>query len=352
MKTLLAGRAAPVLSIDVGWRVLALANVLRLLSPPALALVSRLSPQSIGEQHPALFAGAATAYFLYAVISVGNLRRRWPDLPVQTLTNVCVDVLVISLLAYASGGVSSGLAALMILSVGAASSIVRQRLALLFAGIAAVGWLVQQCVTLMAERGSNEGLLPAASVAALIFIVTLSIRSASRMFWDGIELPQPPTLDVATIARPEEEIAPDAVVEPAQQIKWPVFERPAAAPRAIELTAWLKEFVTALWLAEDIDKRTLRLVAPAHDIELRCDASRLYQLLWRLCEHALEYHASEQPIEIRVVPGASARQVVIELRFRGPNVTETEVELARKCSALLAHESRPGGYAIIRLSFE
>ena len=68
-----------------------------------------------------MFVGATTAYFAYALLSIATVKRRWPEIAVQTFAGLCVDVAAIALLTYASGGMNSGLAALLVLPIGAAS---------------------------------------------------------------------------------------------------------------------------------------------------------------------------------------------------------------------------------------
>jgi two-component system sensor histidine kinase PilS (NtrC family) len=108
----------PVSTAELSWRVLGFVNGLRLLASSSLAtLFVSIMPETIGQLDPALFAGSATAYFLYSVISISSIRRRSPDIVLQTWTGVFADVLVLSLLTYASGGVNDGIAALVVLSV-------------------------------------------------------------------------------------------------------------------------------------------------------------------------------------------------------------------------------------------
>jgi hypothetical protein len=55
-------------STDLSWRVLALVNLFRLLVPLLLAvLFLTISPSPVGQMRPAIFIGAATAYFLLAI---------------------------------------------------------------------------------------------------------------------------------------------------------------------------------------------------------------------------------------------------------------------------------------------
>ena len=142
----------PISTAELSWRVLGFVNGLRLLASSALAtLFVSIMPETIGQLDPALFAGAATAYFLYAVISVGSIRRRTPDIVLQTWTGVFADVLVLSLLTYASGGVNGGISALVVLSIGAASFILRRKLAMAIAVAAAIAMLIQPAITLLAS---------------------------------------------------------------------------------------------------------------------------------------------------------------------------------------------------------
>src|SRR5690606_14812565 len=115
-------------------RVLTLVNLFRLLVPLLLAvLYLTVTPPRVGQVDGTLFVGVATVYFVFGMASLAAIRQRWPAIEMQTVIGVCVDVLVISLLAYASGGMRSGLAALLVLPIAAASIVVRQRLALMFA---------------------------------------------------------------------------------------------------------------------------------------------------------------------------------------------------------------------------
>jgi len=118
------------------WRVLTLLNLFRLLVPIVLiALFLGIKPKTVGAVQPALFIGTGTAYFLFAVMAVWSLKRRWPALKVQTWLQVCVDVVAIAIITYSSGGLNSGLATLLFLPIGVASLIVTQRVAMLFAAL-------------------------------------------------------------------------------------------------------------------------------------------------------------------------------------------------------------------------
>src|SRR5688572_22769764 len=144
MKPLL-GPPAAADSTHMAWRVLALVNLFRLLVAVLLTVMFvAVTPTRVGQAYPALFVAATAAYFAYALLSIMTVKRRWPEVSVQTFAGLCVDVTAIAVLTYASGGMTSGLASLLVLPIGATSFIVRQRLALMFAAVAALAVLLQQ----------------------------------------------------------------------------------------------------------------------------------------------------------------------------------------------------------------
>jgi two-component system sensor histidine kinase PilS (NtrC family) len=188
-------------STELAWRVLALVNLFRLLIPLLLAvLYVTLDPRMVGQAHTKLFFGTCIAYFLFATLSIPGVKRRWPDLLVQTAFNVGIDVLAISLLTYSSGGMNSGLGALLVLPIGAASFVVGQRLALMFAALAALALLLQQALTTLASRTDPADFASAGIVGALMFIVTLGVGPLARSLRESEERVRQREVDVANLA--------------------------------------------------------------------------------------------------------------------------------------------------------
>ena len=76
MKPLLSPAEERPASVDLAWRVLALANLFRLLAPLLLGvLFLTISPSPVGHVRPPLFIGAAAGHFLYAVGSIFSIMR-------------------------------------------------------------------------------------------------------------------------------------------------------------------------------------------------------------------------------------------------------------------------------------
>lgn len=192
---------APASSSDLAWRVLALVNLFRLLTPLVLGtLFLFLTTNVIGQVRPPLFIGTLTAYFLFAVTSIFSIKHRQPSIGLQTIVGVAVDIVAITLLTYSSGGTGSGLAALMVLPIGAASFIVRPRLALLFAAVGTLALLLQQGFTALASLGDLGDFTAAGIVGASIFIVALGMGPLASRLRESEELVRQRDVDVANLA--------------------------------------------------------------------------------------------------------------------------------------------------------
>jgi two-component system sensor histidine kinase PilS (NtrC family) len=188
-------------STDLAWRVLSLVNLFRLLAPLLLAvLFITVKPRLVGQAHSSMFLGALIAYFLFALAVIPALRRRWPTLDIYTTVTLTIDVIAIALLTYASGGMSSGLAALLVAPVGAAAFVVRQRLGLLFAALAALALLVQQGMIALGAHGEAGDFAAAGIVGALMFIVALGVSPLAKGLRESEALVRQREVDVANLS--------------------------------------------------------------------------------------------------------------------------------------------------------
>ncbi|MGE3532618.1 MAG: nitrogen regulation protein NR(II) [Steroidobacteraceae bacterium] len=184
-----------------GWRILLLLNGFRALIPIVLGtLLVSLTPPPVGALHPALFIATLFAYCLFTVTCFVSLKRRWPGLQTQAFAHVLIDIVALSTLTYSSGGMASGLAALMILPVATASLIVAPRLGLLLAAIAALALLFQQLINMLKGAGDPGEITAAGLVGALIFSLSLGARYAARRLEESEQLIKQREVDLANLA--------------------------------------------------------------------------------------------------------------------------------------------------------
>src|SRR6185295_19010299 len=138
--------AAPTAPTDLAWRVIGLVNLYRLLIPPSLFAIykSTGSVTTLGSVHSGLFLWICIVYFAAGVAIVAGGRRLLPNLRATTFVHAMVDATAISLLMFASGGVSSGIGILFVVPVGAMALLADSRDAFVLAALATLALFAQQ----------------------------------------------------------------------------------------------------------------------------------------------------------------------------------------------------------------
>lgn len=134
---------------DLSWRILRLLNIYRLMTAVVLLtiFVMSQSPRVVGNTYPAVFLSATLVYLVFAIITTTLAARRFSDPLFHAFGHLVVDVIAVTTLLHASGGIQSGLASLLFIPIGAASLILPFRTAILFAAIASIGLLLQSFFT-------------------------------------------------------------------------------------------------------------------------------------------------------------------------------------------------------------
>ena len=91
-----------------------------------------------------LFYGASGGYLISALIFGMMIRLRVPEFNIQIHIQILSDIIFTTLILHASGGIQSGLATLMIISIAGGSIVIRGRHSLLFASIASIAVLFEE----------------------------------------------------------------------------------------------------------------------------------------------------------------------------------------------------------------
>ena len=123
----------PATPAESPWRVLSLLNVFRLLVPMLLLVVFFFDSPSttVGSVHSGLFIGVTVAYFAFGLVCIQTIQSRTPPAEWQALVQLIVDAIMFAILIHASGGITSGLATLLVLPTGGCAMILSRRFALL-----------------------------------------------------------------------------------------------------------------------------------------------------------------------------------------------------------------------------
>jgi len=169
---------------EVDWAPLTYFCVYRLLLALTFIIIDALSlsPQVLGDVYPLLFERTALGYLTVAVVFAAMAGLRHPEISSQVVLQSFADILSLTLLMHASGGVNSGIGMLLVVAIAGASVLSQRRIAVLFAALASLAVLAEQVVT------SFSGFVPIGNYTQAGFLgltffatATLAHYAASRV---------------------------------------------------------------------------------------------------------------------------------------------------------------------------
>lgn len=197
------GDLTRVLGLDTPRRVLRFASLARALLATALLLAASAyrEPPLLGETWPVLFFAAALGWTLFGWAAWAWQRRRAVLLPRQVLLQLAIDIAAVTTLMYASGGIRSGLGALLVVFVGAASLTLNGRESLFAAAVAALAVLGQQLAGYSAGSGAVEDFVPAGVLGGIIFAVAAAAWPLARRLEESEALARQRGIDLANLAQ-------------------------------------------------------------------------------------------------------------------------------------------------------
>jgi len=109
----------------------------------ALALFG-IAPHYFGQTDADLFWITAVMYFVFSLFSGLAVKTRWGGLQTQVMVQVFGDIVAITLMMHASGGVASGFGMLLVATIAGGSILTEGRIAILFAAMASLAVLADQ----------------------------------------------------------------------------------------------------------------------------------------------------------------------------------------------------------------
>jgi len=193
-----AARAAA----ELKWRLLQLLNLFRGVAAGLLVIIFMVDepPRLLGNTSPQLFLTGAISYLILALLFAFSLVRRRAGVERQTFAQLGADLICVPLMLHASGGPSSGLAALLVVSVIAASFLLRERLALLIASAATILLLYEQSLLGLEDAANEKAWAQVAAFGAIFFATALIGARLARRAYESEELAQKRGADLADLA--------------------------------------------------------------------------------------------------------------------------------------------------------
>ncbi|RKZ75065.1 MAG: ATPase [Gammaproteobacteria bacterium] len=156
------------------WKPLYLFNLYRLMVAIFFVgtfLVSNASPIFFGQFYERLFLITGWLYVGFAIFCLFIIEQNWLSLRIQILGEVLVDIIVITILMHASGGVNSGLGMLLVVAIAGGSLLTEGRTAFFFAAVASLCVLIQVSLADL-YHGLSNGKYAQAGMLGISFFAT------------------------------------------------------------------------------------------------------------------------------------------------------------------------------------
>ncbi|MEP4145671.1 MAG: ATP-binding protein [Halioglobus sp.] len=170
-----------------------------------IMLVSPNTRQLVGVLHPTLYVSVALLHLATSIPLVSSLSKRLNQR--MMLAVFVLDIVSITLMSHASGGVVSGLPILLIITVAASAVLIANRtLATLIAALCALALLGDTTLLILAGAQNVSSLFPAGLLGALIFIVSIMVQAVAQRLGRAEELARNRASDLYDLQRLNEQI--------------------------------------------------------------------------------------------------------------------------------------------------
>ncbi len=166
----------------VAWRPLHFLNIYRLtLASLFLTLiVFGRETNILGHENPTLFFTVCVVYLAISGLSFFTIRWERPPFIFQVFFQVTSDILAITLLMHASGGLHSGLGILLIVAIAGGSLLLARKSAILLAAVATMLLLLEQGYIVIYNLPLEESFTQAGMLGAIMFSTAAMAQFLAR----------------------------------------------------------------------------------------------------------------------------------------------------------------------------
>ena len=165
------------------WRSLYLLNFYRLFLGVLLFSLVWIFGRDValGQRNLLLFYEVNIGYIILALLSLPLIKLKRPAFNIQLGIQIGTDIVCIVLLSHASGGASSNLAVLLLVSLAAAGLICRGRITLFFAALASIAVLLEHAYSVLTQDDASVAqFMTAGLLSAAYFAVAWLAHSLSK----------------------------------------------------------------------------------------------------------------------------------------------------------------------------
>jgi len=198
---------APGTGIDV-WKPLRYFNLYRAtLSGLIITLaLFGIAPRYFGQTDADVFWVTAVAYFVFSILSGLLIKTRWGGFQTQVMAQVFGDIVAITVMMHASGGVASGFGMLLVAAIAGGSILTEGRIAILFAAMASLAVLADQIYELLFSPQTGSNYSQAGMLGITFFATALLGYLLAKRIRASEALAAQRGLDLASMGRLNEHI--------------------------------------------------------------------------------------------------------------------------------------------------
>ena len=163
-----------------GWQRLRLLTFYRLILAGLLAVVyfTLLDSNPFGVQDHGLFRSTLLTWLVFSLAAGTATRLERPGYRFQALLQILADIGALSLLIHATGGVSSALTALLVITIAVGALLLPGRMAYLFAAVASIALLLDTGISLLELENTSISSVTRAGLMGLVLFATAGLAHA------------------------------------------------------------------------------------------------------------------------------------------------------------------------------
>ena len=184
------------------WRSLRYFNLYRLTLASIFVFLGGVfgSALSLGTHNWKTFFVASLLYATAAAVSLVLLRLHWPRFTLQLAGQVIADIVGLTVLSYASGGIQSSIGLLLLVSLAAAGLISRGRITLFFAALASIATLLEHAYAVLFDEAEVAQFLQVGLLCMAYFAVAWLAHTLAKYAVDSQLLAQRRGRDLVSLS--------------------------------------------------------------------------------------------------------------------------------------------------------
>ena len=155
---------------------------------------------SLTSRHWMTFFVASLIYTAMAALSFVPLRLRWPRFTLQLASQIGVDIIGLTVLSYASGGIKNNIGLLLLVSLAAAGLISRGKTTLLFAALTSIAALLEHTYAVLYDNADMSQYVQVGLLCMAYFAVAWLAHTLAKYAVDSQKLAQRRGRDLVSLA--------------------------------------------------------------------------------------------------------------------------------------------------------